>query len=312
MNAEMKTSIVRDYMSKPVVTCEPTSTLIDIQNLMDENRITRVVVQGQEGKPTGIVSEKDIIDFVLRDETMRGLDEIRANEVASSNLYSISSTASVEEAAEVMIRRRISSLVVTNNELEGILTKADVVTYMALAGSPCVTREFMSPNPITVKCTQPIFAAIVLIRQHGISRVIVTDRENKPIGIITIADIALASHLTNLSRLYVAGGPDLAAKLLKRSMVIRRITTEDFMTPQPLCLNSDSTLSVAAKLMSMHRISGIPVVDTIGRLEGIISKSDITQAVAHGRALYRSDSSDALSEPNTHAPESTNPLISEL
>ena len=287
MSAEMKASLVRDYMSKPVVTCQPTSSLIDVQNLLDENRIARVVVADQGGRPSGIVSEKDIIDFVLADETMRGLDEIHTSEVASSNLYTISSSASVEEAAEVMIRRRISSLVVADRELQGIITKADVVTYMALAGSPCVTREFMSPNPITVKCTQPIFAAIVLIKKHGISRVIVIDRENKPVGIITLTDLALASHLTNLSRLYVAGGPDLAAKLLKRSMVIRRITTEDFMTPQPLCLNSDSTLSVAAKLMSMHRISGIPVVDTVGRLEGIISKSDITQAVAHGKALSR-------------------------
>ena len=298
-------------MSRPVVVCQPASSLIDVQNLLDENRIARVVVEGTDGKPSGIVSEKDIIDFVLADETMRGLDEIHASEVASSNLYTISSTASVEEAAEVMIRRRISSLVVTDNELEGIITKADVVTYMALAGSPCLTREFMSPNPITVKCTQPIFAAIVLIRQHGISRVIVTDRENKPVGIITLTDIALASHLTNLSRLYVAGGPDLAAKLLKRAMVIRRITAEDFMTPQPLCLNSESTLSVAAKLMSMHRISGIPVVDSLGRLEGIISKSDITQAVAHGRALYRNGSYDVANEQNNQSSNAAEAIISE-
>ena len=210
-----------------------------------------------------------------------------------------------------MIRRRISSLVVADSELEGIITKADIVTYMALAGSPCITREFMSPNPITVKCTQPIFAAIVLIKQHGISRVIVIDRENKPVGIITLTDIALASHLTNLSRLYVAGAPDLAAKLLKRSMVIRRITTEDFMTPQPLCLNSDSTLSVAAKLMSMHRISGIPVVDTLGRLEGIISKSDITQAVAHGRALYRNGPFDVTNGQSTPVSDPTEAITSE-
>jgi CBS domain-containing protein len=42
--------------------------------------------------------------------------------------------------------------------------------------------------------------------------------------------------------------------------------------------------------MSTHRISGIPVVDLLGRLAGIISKTDITQAVAHGKVLYRNSS----------------------
>ena len=52
------------------------------------------------------------------------------------------------------------------------------------------------------------------------------------------------------------------------------------MTPNPLCVNQTSNLSSAAKLMSTHRISGIPVVDDSGKLTGIISKTDLTQAVA--------------------------------
>jgi CBS domain-containing protein len=283
--------LVQDYMSRTVITCLPTATLLDVQDILAENRIARVVVVDADRKPVGIISEKDIVDFVLADESMRGLDGITASEVASSNLYTTGASAPVEEVAETMIRKKISSLVVVDGELEGIITKADIVTYMALTGSFCSTGEFMTPNPVTVKSTQPIFAAIVLILRHGISRVVVIDRENKPIGIITLADITLASNLTNLSRLYVAGGPELAARLLKRSVVIRRITAGDFMTPEPLRVNSDSNLSVAAKLMSTHRISGIPVVDILGKLTGIISKTDITQAVAHGKVLYRNSSS---------------------
>jgi len=308
-NGRIKTGLVRDYMSRTVIGCLPTATLIDVQDLLAENRIARVVVVDADRRPVGIVSEKDVVDFVLSDESMRGLDEITASEVASPNLYTIGSFASVEQAAEVMIRKKISSLVVMDGELEGIITKADVVTYMALTGSDWSTSDFMTPNPITVKSAQPIFAAIVLILQHGISRVIVTDRENKPVGIITLADISLASNLTNLSRLYVAGGPEVGAKLLKRSVVIRRITAGDFMTPQPLCVNSDSNLSVAAKLMSMHRISGIPVVSSLGELAGIISKTDITQAVAHSKALYRGASSGEYKEAaSSPALDGTSPI----
>jgi len=178
-------------------------------------------------------------------------------------------------------------LVVMDGALEGIITKADVVTYLALAGSSCSVTRFMTPNPITVKPSHSIFAVIGLMLKHRISRVIVVDRENKPTGIITIADITLANNVGNLSRLYVSSGPELASDLLKRAVVIRRITARDFMSNQPLCVNQNSTLSVAAKLMSTHRISGLPVVDEEGRLAGIVSKTDMTQAVAHGVALDR-------------------------
>ena len=281
--------IVRDYMTRTVITCLPSSSLLDVQESLAEHRIARVVVVDAKGRPVGIISEKDVMDFLLTDESMRGLDEIAAQEVASSALTTIKSSDTVEEAAGTMIRKKISSLVVMDGGLEGIITKADVVTYLALAGSAHSVGEFMTPNPITVRPSQSVFAAIVLMLQHRISRVIVVDRENRPAGIITLADITLANNLTNLSRLYIAGGPELAADLLKRAVVIRRITARDFMTIQPLCLNQDSNLSVAAKLMTTHRISGIPVADEFGKLAGIISKTDMTQAVAHRKALDQND-----------------------
>jgi len=274
-------------MSRSVVTCAPSSSLYDILELLAENRIARVVMLDQKSKPAGIVSEKDVIEFLLGDEDMRGLDEIRAEELATSTLSTIKASAPVEEAAETMMRKKISSLVVMDGELEGIITKADVVTYLALAGSSCPVTRFMTPNPITVKPSHSVFAVIGLMLKHRISRVIVIDRDSKPTGIITIADITLANNVTNLSRLYVSSGPELASDLLKRAVVIRRITARDFMSDQPLCVNQNSTLSIAAKLMSTHRISGLPVVEENGKLTGIVSKTDMTQAVAHGVALDR-------------------------
>jgi CBS domain-containing protein len=238
-----------------------------------------------------MISEKDVLDFLLVDKSMRGLDEIPAREVVSSSLITVGSSASIAEAAGTMIRKKISSLVIDKGQLEGILTKADVVTYLALAESPYSVGQFMTPNPITVKPSQSIFAAVGLMFQHRISRVIVVDQENRPIGIITLADITLADNLTNLSRLYVVGGQELAPILLKRAVVNRRIIAKDFMTQHPLWVTQNSNLSVAAKLMTTHRISGIPVADKDGRLAGIITKTDMAQAVACGRALHRDTAS---------------------
>jgi predicted transcriptional regulator len=62
-------------------------------------------------------------------------------------------------------------------------------------------------------------------------------------------------------------------------------------------------------LMSMHGISGIPLMDALRMFAGIISKSDITKAVAHGKALYRNNSSDERKDSVSSQPPSyTNPL----
>ena len=267
-------------MTHPVVTCSREATLLDVQGLLADHKISRIVVVDGEKAPIGIVSEKDVMNFLLGDESMRGLDEIAVKDVASLDLVSVKSSTTVKEAAGTMIRKKMSSLVVLDSELEGIITKADVVTYMAVAGSTHSVEKFMTPKPAIVKSTQSIFSVIVLMLKHKISRVVVVDREDKPVGIITLADISLATNLSNLTRLYVAAGPQLASDLLKRAVVFRRITAGDFMTPNPLCVNQTSNLSSAAKLMSTHRISGIPVVDDLGKLTGIISKTDLTQAVA--------------------------------
>jgi len=288
-----ESNLVLNYMTKPVVSCLPSATLLDVRELLANNRISRVVVADDQRKPVGVASEKDVINFLLSDQSKRPLDDITVRELASSNLYTIEPNAPVEEAAQTMILKKISSLVVENDELEGIITKADVVNYMATKGSDCPTEEFMTPNPVTVAPTQSIFDAIALLLQRGLSRVIVADSE-KPVGIITLADISLASNLSNLSTLYAAG-PELAAKLLNRCCVMRRITAADFMTKQPHCVPVNSKLSEAAKLMVEHRISGVPVVDNLGALKGIISKTDIAESVAQRKA-HQANSNSEIAE----------------
>jgi CBS domain-containing protein len=281
-------------MTKSVITCPPTATLFEVQELLIEHRIARIVVTDSAKNPVGIISEKDVMEFLLLDEAMRGLDEIFAKEVESSNLITIKPTATMAEAAQIMIRKNISSLVVLGCQLEGIVTKADVATYLAHTNSPHSVGQFMTIDPITVRPTQSVFAAIMLMLRNTISRVVVVDEERKPVGVITLSDITKTSNLSTLSRLYVLGGPELAPNLLKRAIVIRQITARDYMTRPPICVNHDSNLSVAANLMANHRISGLPVVGEGGKLAGIVSKTDITQAVAYGKPLDRT----RLREPN--------------
>jgi CBS domain-containing protein len=57
----------------------------------------------------------------------------------------------------------------------------------------------------------------------------------------------------------------------------------DLMTTPPLTLHEDSTMAEAKALMRDHRISGVPIVDEIGTLMGLISIENLIIALEKGK-----------------------------
>lgn len=52
-------------------------------------------------------------------------------------------------------------------------------------------------------------------------------------------------------------------------------TVADVMTPNPLTVEPQTSLSEAVKLLAEKHISGLPVVDEEGKLVGVISETDL-------------------------------------
>ena len=270
-------------MTKRVVTSSPQASLIDVQRLLAEEGITRIVVVDSGGNPEGIVSEKDVMRFVLTDKTMRGFEEVHAQEVASCGLTTIKPDARMAQAAEAMIRQKRSSLLVGNGEPEGIVTKTDVVKYLDAEGcGPYSVGHFMTPHPVTVSPTQSIFSIIDLMSHREISRVIVVDDNDTPQGIVTLADFSQrrAYSLFNLSKRLIVTKDQTPAAFLEHAAAIG-LMARHFMTQNPITLSHDSDLASAARLMTKHDISGLPVTDDSGNLVGIVSKTDLTRAAAY-------------------------------
>jgi CBS domain-containing protein len=59
------------------------------------------------------------------------------------------------------------------------------------------------------------------------------------------------------------------------------------MTPQVITVGADTTIIEAANIMLRHHISGLPVVDTAGRLIGIISEGDFIRRAETGTQRKR-------------------------
>lgn len=54
-----------------------------------------------------------------------------------------------------------------------------------------------------------------------------------------------------------------------------KLLAKDIMTKRVITINKDATLAKLSELLIKNRISGVPVIDKNGELEGIITEADI-------------------------------------
>jgi len=273
--------IAENVMTKRVVTCPPTGSLSEVQKLMIKHNITRVVIVNADKKPIGIATEEDIIDFLVADKSRRGIEEIKVEELMKKKLVTTKPNTAIPDIAKTMTEKKISSVVIVDYEgkLDGIVTKTDVTACCGTKRGLYKVQDFMTPKPVTVTPSQPIFMVASLMADHKISRIIVVDKESKPSGIITTADMTMVSKLLRPAKVLKEKKPLLVRGLIALPKSIYLLTAGDIMTPDPISIAKEHDLADAAKLMTRHGISGLPVTDN-EKLVGIITKSDIVRALA--------------------------------
>ncbi len=117
--------LVREVMTTNVKTVRPFSTVKDVVQKMNKFGIGSVVVV-EEDRPVGIITERDIMRSLA--EQFFDIGVVKAKDIMSTQLVTISGDVSVEEAARLMASRKIKKLpIVENGKLVGIVTSTDVM-----------------------------------------------------------------------------------------------------------------------------------------------------------------------------------------
>jgi len=62
-------------------------------------------------------------------------------------------------------------------------------------------------------------------------------------------------------------------------------TVGELMSIEPITIGADHPLTEVEQIMSERGVSGLPVVDRLGRLLGVISQTDLVRAHASGREI---------------------------
>ncbi|QKQ99576.1 CBS domain-containing protein [Metallosphaera tengchongensis] len=123
-------------------------------------------------------------------------------DLISREPVSVSPNATIVEAAKIMKRERVGSLLVRiGEEAKGILSERDII-YAIASDLPLNTRveEVMSTNLVTADSGMDVGEAALLLADKGVRHLVIKEN-GKIIGVISIRDIARSLGLltTDLS-----------------------------------------------------------------------------------------------------------------
>src|SRR5918999_1787545 len=109
---------ITTYVHGQFVKVEENATVTHAVSLLHSSKAETIIVTTKEGKPIGIVTDTDILDKVVS----RGEDSdfVNLKSIMSSPIITISSTATVKQALDLMRRNRIKRLPVTADKIGDI------------------------------------------------------------------------------------------------------------------------------------------------------------------------------------------------
>ncbi len=145
---------VKDLMSKKVFTVKKDTTVEEIAHILTENNISGVPVVDDQDKVIGIVTQKDLLYKEIEprfpavveilggliflkgvkhyQEELKKLVAIKAEDLMTKKVVTVSEDDDIEKVAELMVERDINRIpVLKDGKLSGIIGRADVVRYIA-------------------------------------------------------------------------------------------------------------------------------------------------------------------------------------
>ena len=145
-----------------------------------------------------IVGRDDMDNILLVDTTtIRSIPKQTVGEIASRDVISFSLTCSIKDAAKKLYQNEIDGApVLENGKVIGVFTLSDLVQAIANDDEDKTVGELMSKDVIIVKEDLKIADAIDIILKNSISRLIVADKNQGLVGIVTRTD--LIESMTNL------------------------------------------------------------------------------------------------------------------
>lgn len=300
---------VHDVMSREVWAVNPETPLAEAVELLLSKVYRTLPVVDETGRVVGILTEGDLLAktkllaaSVQRElteaELSRELQRLRqtgqtVGGVMTPNPVTVTSQTTLTEAVRLMVEHDIKRLPVVDPQgrLIGLVSRVNVLRALAQPpvaelprpnpppGQHVRVGEIMLTNVPAVAVDAPLNEVVDRLISSAQRRVVVVDARRHVTGIITDGDLIKRATATErvgllqslVNRLPLGSGEGLH---------LSQRTAAEVMTTQVRTVSPDTSLLEALRLLLTHQIKRLPVVDSEGRLVGLVGRGGIMQALS--------------------------------
>jgi CBS domain-containing protein len=121
---------------------------------------------------------------------------MQVHQVMTPHVKCIGPSTTLDQAAAIMRELDVGALPVGDGNPTGILTDRDIVVRAVADGRDPVqtrARDIITPRVCSIYQDQNIEDASELMSKERIRRVLVLDRQQRPVGILSLGDLSRAS-----------------------------------------------------------------------------------------------------------------------
>jgi len=145
--------------------------------------------------------------------------------------------------------------------------------------------DIMDTDVVTVRPEDDIRAAIETLREHDLPGVPVVNGDGRCVGIVTESDLVLRDEAADIHlphHIDIMGGIIWLESTKHFEARVKKAlasSVRQMMTENPVTVTPDAPAEEAARLIAEHKHNRLPVVDSDGRVVGVVTRVDVLDAL---------------------------------
>lgn len=286
---DQKIPNVEEIMVEDVICATLPGTRDDVLHLLRDKNVSGVPVT-KDGKVVGIVSRTNIL---------KKPEEEHLALLMSRDPITIEVGSSLIDAAHLLYDNKIRRLpVVENGRLRGLITTADVIGHVAKMDIRLPIKDYVKPHVYTLWEDTPLAVVMYQMDLADVKACPVIDSNMNLAGILSDRDIVRASIIEDRVEMsdMSAGNDDdkwtweSVRDTLNIYYSISQVrlppgmTAKDIMVKDPITATIITSVSDCALKMRRNHIDQVPIIDSAGKLKGIIRDQELLKPLIEREA----------------------------
>ncbi len=151
----------------------------------------------------------------------------------------------------------------------------------------------MTRNVVVIRPEASVGEAAKLLAEKDVSALPVVDDSGKVVGVVSEADLMRRAEIgTQKQRPWWLEAVTPGAMLAEDFAKSYGGTVADLMSREIISATEETSLQEIANLLERHRIKRVPIIDEDGKLVGVVSRSNLVQALATSPAQMQPSETD--------------------